>query len=72
MSKEEGIRRMKVMGQLFTVTGIAVPLMSFVIWQLGGRAAWELCIFTLPLWALMFVAGAAMWVTAYIKEGYLE
>jgi len=72
MSKEEGIRRMKAIGQLFTATGIAVPVLSFAIWQLGGRAPLELYVFTLPFWALLLVVGVILWVTAYIKEGYLE
>jgi hypothetical protein len=72
MSKEEGVRRMKTIGQLFTLTGVAVPVMSTVVLNLGGRAVWELFIYTFPLWILMLLAGAVMWVVAYIKEGYSE
>jgi hypothetical protein len=72
MSKEEGIRRMKTIGQLFTLTGVAVPLMSMVIAVLGGWYPLQLCLLTLPLWILMLLSGAVMWVVAYIKEGYSE
>jgi hypothetical protein len=72
MSKEEGIRRMKTIGQLFTLTGIAVPVMSVVVGNLGGRTVWELFLYTFSVWTLMLLAGAAMWIVAYIKEGYLQ
>jgi hypothetical protein len=72
MSKEEGLRRMKAIGQLFTLTGIAVPVISIVVGNLGGGVVLELFIYTFPVWTLMLLAGAAMWVVAYIKEGYLQ
>ncbi len=72
MSKEESIRRMKTIGQLFTLTAIAVPLMSIVIAALGGPYPLELCLLTLPLWILMLLAGVVMWIVAYIKEGSLQ
>lgn len=72
MSREEGIRRMKDVGIWFTITGVSVPVLLFVLGQLGNRLMLEAFLFTSPFWVLMLIAGIVLWVTAFIKEGYAE
>lgn len=73
VGKEEGNRRMMQAGKLLAITGFAGPVLSVLVWKLSGNeACWELVVLTWPLWTLSFIAGLAIWIAGFIKEGYSQ
>lgn len=70
MGKTEGNQRIKQIGKLLAITGIAGPVLFLLTWQLSGVA--DLFMLTLPLWGLSLIAGVAMWIIGFIKDGYSQ
>ena len=71
MGREEGNRRMKQIGKLLAITGLAGPVLFLFTWKLEPHMS-DLFVLTLPLWGLSFIAGIAMWIIGFIKDGYSQ
>ena len=71
VSRDEGNRRMMQIGKLLAITGFAGPVLFLFTWKLEPHMS-DLFVLTLPLCGISLVAGIALWIAGFIKDGYSQ
>ena len=75
MAAHEGIRRIKVLGRLFVLGGIGSAVIlggSLLLGAFGRVEPSASSVVLLPLTVPLILVGGALWILAWVLEGFLS